>query len=154
MTIRRLQAADLEALYAIAAASPEAASWTVEAYEALLGESSHDHCWVAEHEGQVVAFACFRVAGEEAELLNLAVLLGWRRQGMASRLLEHVLQEATAEGAKEMFLEVRGSNRSARLLYERHGFELYGCRPGYYAAPPSDAFLLRCQLRHSGHSPA
>ena len=146
--IRPLEAADVEAVLAITAASPEAASWSRQDYQAMLADPAR-RCWVAEREGRVVGFLCFRMIGEEAELLNLAVLPSCRRQGIAFRLMEQALREATERGAAAMFLEVRDSNVPARRLYERLGFEPCGRRPGYYATPPADAFLLRRRLPRS-----
>ena len=140
--IRALTQADLEQVLAITAASPDAASWSRPAYEALLQAPRHGCCYVAELDALVVGFVCFRVAGDEAELLNLAVLPSYRRQGIGARLLEQMFREAATRGAARIFLEVRETNQPAIGLYQRYGFEVSMRRRGYYSDPPADALVL------------
>jgi len=147
---RPLAAPDLDTILAIAAASPEAASWSRADYERFLQEAFPGACRVAElevgSEAGVVGFICFRVASDEAELLNLAVLPSARRRGIASLLLAEAIQQSLQRGVRRMFLEVRDTNHPAILFYERHGFRISGRRRGYYAAPPADALVLALDL--------
>ena len=39
-------------------------------------------------------------------------------------------------------LEVRKSNAAAIALYEKHGFQRAGLRPGYYQHPREDAVIM------------
>lgn len=88
-----------------------------------------------------------RSAADEVEILNIAVAPQWRRAGLGSRLLKHALEEARAEGAQRVFLEVRESNRAAIALYMRHGFQAAGRRENYYAAPAEAALVLAQQMQ-------
>ena len=146
MRVRAMLEADAGAVAAINEASPEAARWGLAAYKALLSNPAAGSVLVAEREGEVAGFVCYRVVGPEAELLNLAVLPPLRRQGVGSQLLERALQQASEKGAARIFLEVRGANLAALRLYQRHGFERAGYRPGYYANPPDDAVVLSRRL--------
>jgi len=148
--VRPMKPADVDAAATITAASPEAANWGRQTYEAFLSNPAQGCCQVAEQEGVVVGLVCFRVVAEEAELLNVAVLPTSRGRGIGSCLVEQVLQEAAKAGAKRIFLEVRGSNRPALDLYERFGFALCGRRAGYYTAPPADALILHRPLPYRG----
>ena len=131
---------------AISAASPEAASWSVSVYQAILQERLQGRVLVASDDDRVVAFLCIRVVAGEAEVTNLAVDPDWRRQHIASRLLEQGLRFAAAEGARRVFLEVRKKNPAALRLYERFGFTAVGLRTGYYKEPPDDAAVLARSL--------
>jgi len=131
---------------AISTASTEAASWDLSAYEAMLRDPLQGRVLVATDDGRVVAFLCIRVAAGEAEVLNLAVEPDFRRQHIASRLLEQGLRVAVAEGARRVFLEVRKTNQAALRLYERFGFAAVGERTGYYQNPPEDAVVLARSL--------
>jgi ribosomal-protein-alanine N-acetyltransferase len=98
-------------------------------------------------EGERAAgYLMFRVSGEEAEILNLAVMPGDRRQGIARGLLEMGLDLLAQAGATESFLEVRESNRAAIELYRRVGFRPVALRPDYYRNPREDALVLRLSL--------
>jgi ribosomal-protein-alanine N-acetyltransferase len=147
-------AAYLDAILRIAAASPEAATWTREQYEAVLLNPERGSIWVALiGEGaseRLVGFACARAAADEVELLNLAVAPSSRREGIGKRLLEHLLQEAGQQRAHKVFLEVRASNATALRFYEQRGFAVAGRRCGYYAAyggGVEDALILALTLQ-------
>jgi ribosomal-protein-alanine N-acetyltransferase len=99
---------------------------------------------VAEHHGDVVAYAIMSVAAGEAHLLNLCVAPAARRAGLGAQLLETVLERASNAGAERMHLEVRPSNEAAIALYVKSGFERIGVRKRYYRASSGseDAVLL------------
>ena len=78
------------------------------------------------------------VAGE-SEILNLAVAVGCRRQGIAKALVEALLSDVS--GA--IFLEVRASNEAARAFYKSLGFEEVAIRAGYYEKPPEPAIVMK-----------
>jgi ribosomal-protein-alanine N-acetyltransferase len=133
VTIRTARLADLAAIAAIQAASPEAAQWNPADY------LKHD-CLVADVNSCVAGFLVTReVAPGEREILNLAVDPAERRTGVARKLLADAL--ARAGGA--WFLEVRASNVAAIRLYEAAGFHRAGRRPQYYSEPPEDAIVMR-----------
>jgi len=79
---------------------------------------------------------------DELHINNIAVLPDVRRAGVATALLDHVLTYGAALGARRATLEVRRSNESARLLYERFGFTVAGVRRAYYTKPVEDALVL------------
>jgi ribosomal-protein-alanine N-acetyltransferase len=92
--------------------------------------------------GYAIAFS----VGEDAEILNLAVDSGFRGQGLAGKMLDVVLIELAARGARTTFLEVRESNEAARALYRSRGFVEIGRRKRYYRRPVEDALVLRRML--------
>jgi ribosomal-protein-alanine N-acetyltransferase len=89
--------------------------------------------------GYIVAIV---VAGE-AEILNLAVAPSVRRQGLGAELLDAGIAAVGALGAREAFLEVRESNKSALGLYGSRGFAALARRSRYYRNPVEDALVLR-----------
>jgi len=156
VTLRRLAAVDLQAILTIQQASPEAAQWPGAEWQVFFvsGEVSGSaklpvgHCaWVAETDGATVGFLAALFSGEEMEILNLAVLPGARRAGVASSLLDAALAVAWSSGGKRAFLEVRASNAGAIAFYERHGFRLAGRRKNYYKALVEDALMFSRGLR-------
>jgi [ribosomal protein S18]-alanine N-acetyltransferase len=124
---------DLDAAAAIQQASPEAAQWNVAAY------LTHRFV-VAEVAGRVVGFLVGReIDGEESEILNLAVLPEFRRQGIAQSLLQMFLT-----GKKGViFLEVRESNQAARKLYKSLGFQEVGVRREYYQGSLESGIVMK-----------
>jgi len=91
---------------------------------------------------EVIAYCACWLFADELHINSLAVAEGWRRRGLARRLLVQVARLARAEGATSATLEVRESNRAARALYEGLGFRVEGVRRDYYQAPREDAIIL------------
>ncbi len=176
MTIRALEARDVEAILAIQAACPEIAQWTAWDYDRVArGEMAG---WVAEEhpngeaefaaevaaeggvevaakvdvEGaakvgiEVAGFLVARRLSTELEILNFAVEFNSRRCGIGAALLAQALQWAHTFQATQVILEVRASNLSALRFYASHNFEVVGRRPRYYTAPLEDALLLTAPL--------
>ncbi len=133
LRIRGLEESDAGAVNSIQSSAQEAAQWDLSGYP-------RETTWIAEVAGEVAGFIAVRaVAADEHEVLNLAVAVEWRRQGVARRLLEHAMRVLPGE----WFLEVRESNGAARKLYEGMGFEAVGRRRAYYRDPEEDALILK-----------
>ena len=119
-------------------------SWTVSDFRRLVAAS---HCVAlgAYAAGDMTGFILISIAGEEAEVLTLAVDEPWRRRGVAGALLEGAIAEAARQGADALLLEVGISNAAAQGLYRRAGFLSVGRRRDYYdgADGPEDALIMR-----------
>ena len=83
-------------------------------------------------EGPPDAYAAFRHAVGEAELLRVGVDPEARRQGLARALLTEGLERLRRLDVQVCFLEVRVDNKPAIDLYESLGFSCTGHRKGYY----------------------
>ena len=80
-------------------------------------------------------YICGRSVLDEAEIVKIAVKQDVRRQGVATLLLNHSLNEIFQNGVRTCHLEVRTSNKSARCFYEKNGFSVVGVRKNYYSSP-------------------
>jgi ribosomal-protein-alanine N-acetyltransferase len=104
--------------------------WTRGQFENSLSQG--DECWLIESTDSIVGYGLLKTGGGEADLLDLGVDPGWQRQGIASRLLDALIDRAATRGADKLFLEVRESSLSARSFYQQAGFEQVGRRRNYY----------------------
>jgi ribosomal-protein-alanine N-acetyltransferase len=145
--IRHMTSQDAEAIEAIWAASPEASHWSARGLLQLSQNGTQ--ILVADEGGKVVGAAAVRVAGDEAELLNLGVDPSWRRRGVGRELMTAAFADARHAGATRVFLEVRESNAGARAFYGVLGFFEVGRRRAYYRNPPEDALVLSCPVSES-----
>jgi len=117
--------------------------WTREMYLAELQNEGVSFFYLArDPERRTIGFCSVWRVLDELHINNLAVLPAWRRAGIGSALLTHVLDEGARMGARRATLEVRRSNEAARQLYERFGFSVVGVRQGYYSNPVEDALVL------------
>jgi ribosomal-protein-alanine N-acetyltransferase len=101
---------------------------------------------VVDCDGLVVGYVLTRWVADSAEILNLAIAESHRRRGLATSLLQQVMAGLASRGVREVYLEVRESNRSAQALYRAHGFRPAGMRRAYYRRPVEDALVLRRSL--------
>ena len=97
--------------------------------------------FVAEEDGIVTGYAGMYIALDEADIVNIAVTPGKRRQGIADGLMDLMIFEAAEAHVEYLHLEVRESNTAARNLYEKKGFHEVGRRKRYYRLPEEDAIL-------------
>jgi tRNA threonylcarbamoyladenosine biosynthesis protein TsaB len=116
-----------------------ASSWSEEALRDLM-ESPGIIALVSP-----VGFILARVAADEAEILSIAVAPAARRGGLGAALAAHAAAQASAHGARTMFLEVSTVNDAAQALYRSLGFGETGRRKAYYGAS-EDALVLRAEL--------
>lgn len=117
--------------------------WTKEMYAWELQNRAVCHIFVVRTaEQRVIGFCAFWLVVDEIHINNVAIRPGLRGQGIGSRLMERVFEEARRLGARRATLEVRRSNEGARRLYERLGFYVAGTRPNYYTNPVEDALIL------------
>ena len=80
--------------------------------------------------------------GVEADILTVAVLPEYRRQGIAKEFMRQIEQWSHERGASAMMLEVEHSNESAIELYRSLGYMKISVRMDYYG-PGKDAFVMR-----------
>lgn len=83
---------------------------------------------------QVVGYFVAMAGVEEMHLLNITVAPAFEHRGHARYMLAELAAMARAQGARQLWLEVRQSNARARAMYERIGFVPVGVRRGYYPA--------------------
>ena len=108
----------------------------------LEGELKNDcsHIYVAVENGQAVGYAMLYIVCGEADIIRVAVLPEYRRQGIAEKLL---LKSFEVNETNEVFLDVRESNAPAIKLYQSLGFVDTGVRKDYYSNPTENAILMK-----------
>jgi ribosomal-protein-alanine N-acetyltransferase len=136
--VRRLVYSDLPAALAIERRSFET-PWSLAMFVLELSKPSGICLAAYGDEGLVGYLVCSRYA-DVWHLMNVAVPPGMRRQGIASRLLECLFEEAGTDA--RYTLEVRTSNHGAIAMYERLGFRPAGHRHRYYHDNGEDALIM------------
>lgn len=150
MLIRPAVAADIPIMMELEKHAVTAGHWSRERYDAFLAKETagtaaglrrHSAALVVEEGGAVVGFLVARGIESEWEIENVVVAGPARRRGLGARLMGEFIELARGHGAKAVFLEVRESNRGARMLYEKWAFVESGRRRSYYRDPVEDAIL-------------
>ena len=92
--------------------------------ETLNKNSSEPHNIIGFYIGEYVI--------DEATLMDICVTPKNQGQGLGTKLLTQFINQAKAQGAVKIWLEVRAKNISAQMLYMNAGFIETGRRTGYY----------------------
>ncbi|QZY28561.1 ribosomal protein S18-alanine N-acetyltransferase [Nocardioides coralli] len=90
------------------------------------------HYLVARSGSRLVGYAVASAVADLVELQRIAVDPAYRRSGVATALLDDVVDLAVAEGAERIMLEVREDNVPALAFYGENGFRELDRRPRYY----------------------
>ena len=141
MTVRVATPADADAILALERAS-FSIPWSEESIRSDLAENAAARYWVAEEDGRVVGYVGLWRVLDEGQIMDVAVLPSHRRRGIATELLEALIEDCEAAGIDRLLLEVREKNVGALALYERLGFEREGLRRGYYPDDGDNAVLM------------
>jgi ribosomal-protein-alanine N-acetyltransferase len=80
---------------------------------------------------------------DELHILKLAVHPEHRREGIASDVLTHCLNNHGLKHITTALLDVRAGNTAAIGLYKKLDFHIVGQRPNYYFDTGEDALLMR-----------
>ena len=117
----------------------EVSPWTLGQVEEVL-RSNVNSCVLAEDESQLVGFLVWQETDFEVEVLQIAVLPSYQGQKIATALFDFLPAD------KEIFLEVRESNKPALLFYKKEKFEEIARRKAYYHAPVEDAIVMKREI--------
>lgn len=144
MTVRPATPADVAAIVALERDNLGADAWS----QALVEEGVAGHLptisyLVVEVGGVVVGHAVASVVADIAELQRIAVDPAHRRTGLASALLDAVVDAAREGGADRLLLEVREGNAGALAFYAGHGFVEVDRRRRYYRDGATAVVLRR-----------
>src|SRR3990172_2930618 len=151
--IRRMQLDDVEQVHEIDQLS-FSLPWPKTTYRFELQENELARCWVAvltspEGNGAVIAMAVVWMVVDEAHIATIAVHPNYRRAGVGTQLLQHILKSAVKERMFTVTLEVRESNSVAQAMYREFGFEVVGRRPRYYHDTNEDALIMKKVIQES-----
>jgi [ribosomal protein S18]-alanine N-acetyltransferase len=99
---------------------------------------------VAESDNTVIGYCgvFLPAPGVAADILTVAVLPEYRRQGIAKEFMRQIEEWSHQRGASAMMLEVEHTNESAIELYKSLGYMKISVRMDYYG-PGKDAFVMR-----------
>ena len=139
--IREMEASDIDKVYDIenqAFFEP----WSKKNLVKDLEQNNFLKHYVYEKNGEVVGFYIASLVLDEVEIFSIAVDNKNRCEGIASKLLEHLIDFSKKSGVCQIWLEVSTKNQAAINLYEKFGFEIMGIRKNYYQKIGEDAYNM------------
>jgi len=129
--LRKFSPSDLYRIYEIEAESfsdPYHPIFLVNLYE-LYSETF----LVAEEGRTVLAYIIARRVWNRGHIVAIAVGKKYRRRGIGRMLIQEVEKRLASTGVKEIWLEVRASNREAIKFYNSLGYRQSSLQKNYYA---------------------
>ena len=141
LELRRLELADLDAIERIERVSYRT-PWSRSMFASELAKPSSLSFGAIDETGTLVGYLVLSRYVDAWHVMNVAVAPERRRQGVASALLQRLLELTKDDELRGYTLEVRVSNVGAISLYERFGFVSKGLRRGYYTDNREDALIM------------
>lgn len=105
--------------------------WTYSIFEKEL-ENPNSQYFVALIDDQIVGFAGIWKSLDEIHITNIVTKISKRHIGIASKLLEKLIETSKNEISTLLTLEVSETNSNAIKLYEKYNFKKIGLRKNYY----------------------
>lgn len=95
-------------------------------------------------DNEIVGYAGVIAPGPDAvaDILTVTVIDGFRRQGIAKRLIADIESYCQSKGSSAVMLEVATDNTGAIALYENLGYSQISKRSNYYGSK-KDAFVMQ-----------
>ena len=143
--IRKMEVRDVDRVYEIENSS-FFEPWTKKhLLKELTSNKLLDH-YVYELDGEVVGFYIASKVLDLVEVFTIAVDSSYRKMGIGTKLLAHLVDLARKNSANEIWLEVSVKNTEAIGLYEKFGFKKDGIRKNYYQKLGVDAYNMKRKL--------
>jgi ribosomal-protein-alanine N-acetyltransferase len=103
---------------------------------------------VAEESGNLIGYAGLSklATATSSDIQTIAVSDSHRRLGVGRALMNNLLEFASKQGAKEVFLEVREDRPNPQNLYKSLGFTEIDLRENYYQPDGVAAIVMRLDL--------
>lgn len=95
-------------------------------------------------DGEILSTLSYNIVLDEAEMLHVVTKQSARKLGLAEKLITHSISLLKDRGVKQVFLEVRKSNKSAINLYRKCGFSEIAERKNYYGK--ETAIILKREI--------
>jgi len=143
--IRLAQDSDLDVIF-----KNEKAAYDIPWSEKLLKDclDSRYTCWLMLQNKRPIGHMIFQKVLDEIHLHNVCVNPQFQKNGYGSLWIDHLYGYAKKNLVKDIILEVRVSNLTAKKLYAKRGFREIGLRKGYYKAKDGkeDALVMKAHL--------
>lgn len=105
--------------------------WNIRTLESELKNENSSY-FTIKRNSEILGFGGFWRSVDDVHLTNIVIKKSYRRNGLGSILLEHIINSAKLTEKKSITLEVNENNLNAKKLYLKYGFKILGIRKKYY----------------------
>ena len=101
---------------------------------------------IAESEGEIIGFIDYLITFNSSTIMQVAVTEKYRKNGVATQLLsemEKSFPKNVDDVVETITLEVRESNKAAKALYLKNGYEVVTIKKNYYKDGENAIYMLK-----------
>ena len=143
ITYREMIALDIPVLVGMEKEIYPESPWSAAQFrEELVGVPKTRKYVVATLDNEIIGYGGAAIAGDVVDIHTLTVIPKFRRQGIATQMLQQLENWATSKGISTFMLEMREGNLEAQPLYEKYGYSVISRRDNYYS-PGIHALIMR-----------
>ena len=102
--------------------------------------------YVCNFNNQIIGYVNFSIVLDTMEINSIVVKKDFKRKGIATYMLNNIINIAKEKNLDKMFLEVRKSNIPAQNLYKKFNFKHINTRNKYYSDNLEDAYIYSLSL--------
>ena len=106
----------------------------------IKGDNPFTKTFVYEIEKRVIGFISYSIIYNRAEIEYIYIDEAYRKQNLASELVNFCIEDACSNRCENITLEVNANNEAGIKLYEKFGFKQVSIRPRYYSG--EDGILM------------
>ncbi len=140
VNIRPAEAMDAKEIAETESLTLGAEAWTESGIAETLNRNGH--YFIVEVDGKIIGHGGYTIILDEGDITNIAVRPEFWRKGLASKILETMINDAKQQNLSFLTLEVRSRNTAAINLYEKYGFTVRGERKNFYRNPTDNAKIM------------
>ena len=140
LRIEKIEAKHIDAVLEIENASFPS-PWTMAMFTQEI-DLEYSNCFGLIVDEVLAAYISSWTVFDECTINKIACRSDLRRRGYSTMLLNHLIQKVCGNSVKDILIEVRESNNTARAFYKKSGFLIKGLRKGYYSDTKEDAVLM------------
>jgi ribosomal-protein-alanine N-acetyltransferase len=139
--VRPMRWPDIEPVHRLESELFTVDPWSIEQFWSELAQQSRAYA-VAVDGDRIIGYAGAFLLAPDSDVQTIAVSPRDQGRGVGAILLTWLIEQAVAQGCRQMLLEVRSDNVTAIAMYERFGFERISVRRDYYERGV-DAVIMR-----------
>ena len=121
-------------------------AWSLDSINKELDNKNAKYIVAVTENNEVVGFIGLWIVLDEGDITNVAVHPNYRKQKIASLLIEYVINNMKNWNISSLTLEVRKSNIPAQNLYKKFNFNVSGIRKNFYSDNNEDANIMLLKL--------
>lgn len=95
---------------------------------------------------RIVGFIVYELFRKKLHLMSIGVAIAKRRMGVGTQMIEKMVEKLSQQRRDTIGVEVRESNLSAQMFFQKHGFRAVSILKDFYEDTTEDAYSMEFQL--------